>query len=68
MDIKIIDDICYQIKKCNRVILYGSESMVSLTHDFQIDMRLLGKLVVRSSLNEDKAIFPNTDDFTCFFL
>ena len=41
--------------------------MVSLTHDFQIDMRLLGKLVVRSSLNEDKAIFPNTDDFTCFF-
>lgn len=67
LDIKIIDDICYQIKKCNRVILYGSESMVSLTHDFQIDMRLLGKLVVRSSLNEDKAIFPNTDDFICFF-
>lgn len=41
--------------------------MVSLTHDFQIDMRLLGKLVVRSSLNEDKAIFPNADDFICFF-
>lgn len=62
-----IDDICKQIYRSERVIMYGAMGMLNLTHDFQIDMKIFGKDFIRSSMYEDNAVIPNQNDFVWIF-
>lgn len=66
-DIDKIDAICHQIYSSDKVIMYGAMGMLNMTHDFQIDMKIFGKLFVRSSMYEENAVIPSNDDFIWIF-
>lgn len=66
-NVEKIDAICKQIYQSKRVVMYGAMGLLNLTHDFQIDMKLFGKDLIRSSMYEDNVIIPNQNDFIWIF-
>lgn len=67
LNLEMIDAICNEIKQSKRIIMYGSPAMLNFSHDLQIDLKMLGKNAIRSSLNDDLAIIPHQGDFIWFF-
>ena len=62
IDLKQIDIICQIIHDSNRMIIYGSPTLLNLLFDFQIDMRIFGKIILTSSVNSDKILIPKQND------
>lgn len=62
IDLKQIDIICQIIHDSNRMIIYGSPTLLNLLFDFQIDMRIFGKIIFTSSVNSDKILIPKQND------
>lgn len=62
IDLGIIDELCHIIKQKDRMIFYGSPSLLNLLYDFQIDMKIFGKTILISSVNNNKIIPPNEND------
>ncbi|MGN1181706.1 MAG: hypothetical protein ACI4SR_01775 [Faecalibacillus sp.] len=44
------------------MIIYGSPTLLNLLFDFQIDMRIFGKIIFTSSVNSDKILIPKQND------
>lgn len=49
--------------------MYGSSSLLQLSYDFQVDMRMAGVKVIHSSLVDHNMIYPEDNDliFICSF-
>lgn len=62
LHIELVDTICKQIYMADRMIMYGSPTLLNLFYDFQIDMRVFGKVILVSSVNSDKIIVPEKND------
>ena len=65
IDMETIDNICHQIHQSDKVIFYGSPTLLNKIFDFQIDMKLFHKTVFISSINKNKIITPNDNDLLC---
>ncbi|MEG0275856.1 MAG: hypothetical protein RR630_02405 [Coprobacillus sp.] len=65
IDINEIDLVCQEINKSNKVIFYGSSTLLNKINDFQLDMKILGKDVQTSSTKNEKTIVPNNGDLIC---
>ncbi len=50
------------VHRSNRVIFYGSPTMLTKIHDFQVDMTIFGKVILTSSIRKKQIIIPNDDD------
>lgn len=62
LHIDTVDSICKKIYDANRVIVYGSPTLLNLFFDFQVDMRVFDKVVIVSSVNSNKIIAPKEND------
>lgn len=62
LHIDILNDICEKIHAANRVVIYGSPTLLNLFFDFQVDMRVFDKVVITSSVNSNKIIVPEKND------
>lgn len=65
IDLEIIDNICQLIHCSNRIIFYGSPTLLNLLFDFQVDMRIFNKVVLTSSVNNNKILVPKDGDLVC---
>lgn len=62
IDLDLVDRLCQEIYQCNRIIFYGSPTLLLKLFDFQLDMRIFNKTVLLSSVNENKIIKPQSND------
>lgn len=62
IDLHSIDTICEKIYDANRMIFYGSPTLLNLLFDFQIDMKIFGKTILISSVNRGKILDPAAGD------
>jgi hypothetical protein len=62
IDMAQMEDICHLIHNSERLIVYGSPTLLNLFFDFQVDMKIFGKTVLMSSVNEGKMIIPKEND------
>lgn len=60
--IDTIDTLCEKMYAANRIIMYGSPTLLNLLYDFQIDMRVFGKVILTSSVNSNKIVVPEKND------
>ncbi|MFV0393295.1 MAG: hypothetical protein ACK5LC_02705 [Coprobacillaceae bacterium] len=65
IDLNMIHSICEEIYNADKVIFYGSPTLVTKLLDFQLDMLIFGKTVITSSTNDKKVIKPNEKDIIC---
>lgn len=63
LHIDTVDAVCKKMHEANRIIMYGSPTLLNLLYDFQIDMRVFDKVVLTSSVNSNKIIPPQENDF-----
>lgn len=62
IDMNMLDTICKKIYESQRMIFYGSPTLLNLLFDFQIDMRMFGKPILISSVNNSKVLAPQEHD------
>lgn len=62
LHLDMIEQLCEKIHDTNKVILYGSPTLLNLFYDFQIDMRIFDKVILTSSVNSNKIIVPQEND------
>lgn len=62
IDMDLINQICQEIHQCDRIIFYGSPTLLVKLFDFQLDMRIFNKTVLLSSVNENKILKPQAND------
>ncbi len=62
INIKQLHDVVSLIHQSNRILFYGSPTLLTKIHDFQVDMTMLGKTVLTSSIRKDHIILPNDND------
>lgn len=62
INLECIDNICQAIYCSQRVIFYGSPTLLNLLYDFQIDIKIFNKTIFISSVNDGKIILPKKED------
>ncbi|MDD8048257.1 MAG: hypothetical protein PHH04_01520 [Thomasclavelia sp.] len=66
LDDNSIDNICLNIKKSNRVILIGSDEMISEFLRMQTDFYCMHKIVLKDEIYDKLFFNPQSDDYVIF--